>query len=163
MGKQTKHYANTNNNEWPIKQTLRHWVIANKQSTTEWFGTDFSWVALDRFKGGEIIYLSVGAISVNMGNICPESPANLSDGFHCHGSKAHTLPWPFTLNFCHTLYTVWCVIWGWRLNRNQASGWYISHLPTPLSCVLSYLCQFFEKNQSSYRFGKRRILRVNLA
>ena len=35
-----------------------------------------------------------------------------------------------------------------RINRNQASGWYISHLPTPLSCVLSFLCQFLEKNQS---------------
>jgi hypothetical protein len=31
------------------------------------------------------------------------------------------------------------------LNRNPASGWYISNLPTPLSCALSYLCKFLEK------------------
>jgi hypothetical protein len=33
-------------------------------------------------------------------------------------------------------------------NRNQDSGTYLSQLPTPLSCVLSYLCEFLEKNQS---------------
>ena len=32
-----------------------------------------------------------------------------------------------------------------RINRNPASGWYISHLPTPLSCVLSYLRKFLKE------------------
>ena len=49
------------------------------------------------------------------------------------------------------------------LNRNQAIVTYKSQAPTPLSFVLSYLHEFLEKNQSLYRFGKRRISRVDLA
>ncbi len=50
-----------------------------------------------------------------------------------------------SLNYPHSLQNG---LTSKAVNRNQAIVTYKSQAPTPLSCVLSYLREFLEKNQS---------------
>ena len=63
----------------------------------------------------------------------------------------YTLPWKKVKSeFSSVKYFMWGSLTPNYVlfNRKPASGWFISHLPSPLSCVSPHLGQFLAKNQS---------------